>query len=58
MYVKILSAYSQITQNEWRIRRKKFLLSTMPTEDKGIELKENRIGDLHLLNLKSKWRIC
>jgi hypothetical protein len=35
MYAEILSASSQNTQKEWRIRRKKFLLSTMPDEVKG-----------------------
>jgi hypothetical protein len=44
----VLSTYSQNTQKEWRIRRKKFLLLTMPDEVKGTVFRENRMGDQKL----------
>jgi hypothetical protein len=32
-------------QKEWRIYRKKFLLSTMPDKVKGPVIREKRMGD-------------
>ncbi len=32
-------------QKEWRMCRKKFLLSTMPDQDKGTVFEKNQMGD-------------
>jgi hypothetical protein len=40
-----ISHYSQNTQKEWRIRKKKFLLSTMPDDVKGKVFRGNQMGD-------------
>jgi hypothetical protein len=43
LYASILSAYSP--NGEWRIRRKKFILSTMSDKVKGTVFREYRMGD-------------
>ncbi len=45
IYFPPIFRYSQNTQKEWRIRRNKFLISTMPDDVKEKVFRGNRMGD-------------